>query len=92
MAEVLLELFQLPSLENRRLHIRLCTMDKIICDLCILVILVPKPPNILRHSYPLTFMQPYARTNTFLHSFVPNTVHTWNNLPRSYVIQFINHI
>ena len=32
--QVLLELFQLLSLGNRRLHIRLCTMDKIICDLC----------------------------------------------------------
>jgi len=70
----LLELFQLPSLGNRRLHIRLCTMYKIIYDLCYFPpIIVPKPPSTFRHSHPLTFMQPYARTNAL---FIPNTVRT----------------
>ena len=43
-------------------------------------VLVPRT-TILRPSSKLLYHQPFAYTNTFLHSFVPKTCSAWNNLP-----------
>ena len=77
----LLDLSQLPTLENRRLYLKLCTLYKIIHGYFYF------PPNVFipqvsRHSssLPLVHM-PRARTNAFQSSFVPSSISVWNHLP-----------
>ena len=31
--------------------------------------------------HPLTLQQPFARTQSYYHSFVPHTISIWNTLP-----------
>ena len=77
----LLDLSQLPTLENRRLYLKLCTLYKIIHGYFYF------PPNVFvpqvsRQSYSLPLMhQPHAHTNAFQSSFVPSSVSVWNHLP-----------
>ena len=75
----LLHLTQIPTLENRRIYLKLCTLFKIIHGL------FPFTPDVFqpsRHDYNLPLLyQPYARTNAFQSSFVPSTISIWNHLP-----------
>ena len=75
----LLHLTQIPTLENRRIYLKLCTLFKIIHGL------FPFTPDVFqpsRHDYNLPILyQPYARTNAFQSSFVPSTISIWNHLP-----------
>ena len=77
----LLDLSQLPTLENRRLYLKLCTLYKIIHGYFYF------PPNVFvpqvsRQSYSLPLLhQPHAHTNAFQSSFVPSSVSVWNHLP-----------
>ena len=78
----LLNMFSLPSLENRGLHLKLCHLFKIVYGLCYF------PPeaivannNLTHSSRSLMLQQPFSRTNAFYHSFLPDTIRTWNNLP-----------
>ena len=80
--EVLLHTLQLPSLSERRLFLKLCTVFKILHELCYF------PPHIISvretRSYckrPLMLTQPFAKTNSYFYSFVPNSVLHWNSLP-----------
>ena len=84
--EELLETLNLPSLSNHRLFLKLCTVFKIIHNLCYF------PPDVLLasetrscSSRSLLLSQPFARTNSYLYSFVPNAVSHWNHLPESVV-------
>ena len=43
-------------------------------------VFVPRTTT-LRSSSKLLYYQPFAHTNTLLHSFVPKTFYAWNNLP-----------
>ena len=77
----LIELSQLPTLQNHRLYLRLCTHYKIIHGYFYF------PPSVFvskvcRHkpSLPLLY-QPFAHTNTFQSSFALSTVSVWNHLP-----------
>ena len=81
----LLDIFSLPSLpslKNRRLHLRLCHLFKIINGLCYFL---PDAltPNTNHTHFPRPFLlqQPFCRTNSFYHSFIPGTICTWNMLP-----------
>ena len=38
-----------------------------------------------RLSSQVTFVQPFARTNTYHHSFFPSTISLWNSLPKSVI-------
>ena len=38
-----------------------------------------------RLSSQVTFVQPFARTNTYHHSFFPSIISLWNSLPKSVV-------
>ena len=77
----LLELSQLPSLQNRRLYLKLCTLYKIIHGYFYF------PPNIFvpqvsKYNSTLPLLhQPFAHTNTFKSSFVLSSVSIWNHLP-----------
>ena len=84
----LLHLTQIPTLENRRIYLKLCTVFKIIHGLFSFTpdVFMPQPS---RHDYnynlPLLY-QPYAHTNAFQSSFVPSTISIWNHLPHDALI------
>ena len=82
--EELLSLTTLPTLEKRRLYLRLQFLYKIVKDLFFLNGLVtfrgPTHHN-FRSFHPLSLEQPFARTNKLLFSFIPNTISVWNSLP-----------
>ena len=76
--EELLSNFSVCPLQTRRLEHKLANMFKIVHNL------IYFPSDTLpRHSRTKSsvFHQPFARTNTFLHSFVPSVVSSWNSLP-----------
>ena len=80
--EDLLELFQLPTLEERRLQLKLGLIFKIIHNLCHF----PNAPELrgshpsLRLSHPLQLKQPLAHSNASHYSFFPHTMSAWNSL------------
>ena len=73
----LLNMFGLPSFENRHLYLKLCQRFRIIHNLCYY------PPGIVAlrtipsHSYTYILQQPFARTNS---SFVPDSTCKSNKL------------
>ena len=78
----LLSNFDVPTLNDRRLYLKLTTMYKIVHDLLVF------PPVFVRRSTRAyvnsnIFIQPYAHTNSFLYSFVPHSISIWNSLPNS---------
>ena len=96
----LLQFFQLPSLQNRRLYLSLCSFYKIINNIeyfpahCL-----PSPSLLpfLRCNHNHQFNIPYARTNLLKYSFLPTILSVWNNLPIVAVnctslLQFKHHI
>ena len=74
----LLSNFHAPTLQDHRLYHKLCNMYKIVNNL------ISFPPSIFvpRHSshHANTYVQPFAHSNAFLHSYVPSTVSSWNSL------------
>ena len=78
----LLQLFELQTLEEHRLHLKLGLMFKIIHNLCYF----PSIPAFrstcpgLRSSHPLQFDPPLAHTNAYKFSFFPHTMSFWNSL------------
>ena len=79
----LLELTDIPSLATRRLHLKLCTLYKIVYGLCYFPpdIFVPRVSYSQRTSHCLSFHQPHAYTSSLQYSFVPHTISLWNSLP-----------
>ena len=78
----LLETFNIPTLENRRLYLKLCHLFKIVHGLCFFPsdIVVPKS-NPSHFTRPFMLQQPFARTNSLYSSFIPDTIRRWNHLP-----------
>ena len=72
----------LPSLADRRLYLKLCSLYKIVHDLSYFPpdIVVPKVTRSYT-STPFTLYQPFSHTNCFLNSFIPQSVSHWNILP-----------
>ena len=76
----LLSNFDVPTLNDCRLYLKLATMYKIVHDLLVF------PPVFVRRGTRAyvnsnSFIQPYAHTNSFLYSFVPHSISIWNSLP-----------
>ena len=73
----LLSNFAVPTLQSRRLEHKLSTMFKIVHNLVIFPpsIFVPRQSRTGSNAY----LQPFAHTNSFLHSFVPSTISLWNH-------------
>ena len=71
----LLDLFELPSLEQRRLHLKLGLMFKIIHRLCYFPDVPEFHTNIpdLRSRHPLQLEPPFAHSNAYKLSFFPHT-------------------
>ena len=81
-----LDAFNLPSLENRRLYLKLCHLFKIVHGLCYFPpdVVVPRT-NLSHFSRSYTLQQPFARTNSFYSSFIPDSIRRWNYLPEDVV-------
>ena len=80
----LLEKFHLPNLLNRHVHLKLCTVFKIVHGLLYFPshVVTPDVRSGRRHAYSLPLLHcPYARTTAFQSSFVPNSISVWNHLP-----------
>ena len=87
----LLQLTELPTLERRRLDLKLGQLFKIIHNFCYfpegIINLREQTPLLTntRFLHPLFLHQPLAHTNSFQYSFVPHTSSVWNSLPFSIV-------
>ena len=88
----LLNLFKLPTLENRRLHLKLCTLFKIVHNLCSLNRTLPLISPYSHNTRCLTFLQPFARTVAFRSSFFPDAISYWNCLPECVVSSPSYHV
>ena len=80
----LLNRVSLPSLEYRRLETRLCTLYKIIYNLCYFESGIFTTVSHRAH-HNLVLNRPFAWTNSYFYSFVPHTTFLWNNLDFSLV-------
>ena len=73
-----------PLLEQRRNFLKLIMFHKILYGLIdISITLTPLSTTTHGHSY--RFMTPFARTDTYLNSFLPSTINLWNSLSESLV-------
>ena len=83
----LLSLCDLPTLSNRRLHLKLTQVYKIIYRLCYFPdhIFEERQAHSERLKRSLTLYQPFAHSNAFLNSFVPSGVRAWNSLTEQQV-------
>ncbi len=83
----LLEAFELPLLEERRLELKLGLLFKIVHNLCYF----PSVPELrvgcpsLRTSHPLQLKLPLAHTNAYHYSFFPHTMSAWNSLVNPHI-------
>ena len=80
----LLEHYNLPNLENRRLYLSLCTFFKIVHKLSYFpASLIPSHFSFsaLRSSNPHNFFIPFSRTYQSANSFMFRSIKLWNNLP-----------
>ncbi len=78
----LLDLTCLPTLENRCLYFKMCTLYKIVYNL------IYFPPDVITPKLNSTALlpllhQPFSRTTAHQSSFVPSSVSLWNNLPHN---------
>ncbi len=77
----LLDLSTMPTLENRRLYLKLCTLYKIIYGYSYF------PPNVFttqpsRAPLVSPLLNPY-KLPSIQSSFVPSTISVWDNLPHT---------
>ena len=83
----LLSVTELPTLERRRLDLKLGLLFKIVHKLCFFpdgIVKLREQSTLLsntRFLHPLYLHQPRAHTNSFQFSFVPHTSYLWNSLP-----------
>ena len=78
----LLDNFKLPTLQNRRLYLKICHLYKIIHGLCYFSSDIIIPNTTLTHSTRSLILNHYfTRTNSFYNSFMPSSVRLWNLLP-----------
>ena len=78
----LLDMFEVPSLENCRLYHKFCHLFKIVHGFCYFPpdIIVPNlNPSHSTRSFSLH--QPFSKTTALNSSFVPDSIWRWNYLP-----------
>ena len=77
----LMEMVDLPTLKNRRLHLKLHHVFRIVHSLCDFPPIFQATSTYCeRRTRPHLLHQPFARTNAFLYSFVPSGAAAWNQL------------
>ena len=81
----LLEQCNLPTLETRRLYLRLCYLYQIINRSFTFpnapLVRRALPPG-LRNAGSIQFVRPFCSTNAYLFSYFPHTIAKWNALPK----------
>ena len=81
----LLSQFGIPTLERRRMELSLCFLYRVVNSLCYfpehLVRIRPSLPYNTRSSNRPILVQPFARTNAYLFSYIPYSISVWNSLP-----------
>ena len=80
----LLNHFKIPTLENRRLFLSLCTFFKIVNKINYFppALIPPHTPlSVLRSSNPYNYSVSFSRTTRYSNSFILRTTKLWNNLP-----------
>ena len=83
----LLSLTDLPTLERRRMDLKLGQLFKIVHKLCSFpegIVRFREQTPLLsntRSVHPLYLNQPRVHTNSYYYSFVPHTCSLWNSLP-----------
>ena len=83
----LLSATNIPRLQERRLHQKLAQVFRIVHGLCYFPqnIFTQQPSHSSRLSRSDTLQCPFARTNYYFHSFVPNSIRAWNSLKEEQV-------
>ena len=81
------EILIIVSVRERKIHLKLGLLYKIIHGLCYFTyeVFTFRPNLYSRTMNPLALHQPFAHTNAFYYSFVPHTVSLWNSLSYSQV-------
>ena len=85
--EELLALTDLPTLERRRLHLKLGHLFKVvhhqsfISNGIIILSLRQHSQYDSRSLHSLTLQQPFAHAQSYYHSSVPHTISIWSTLP-----------
>ena len=78
----LLHMLDLPSLSDRRLHLKMCQLYKIIHQLSHFPPDIVMPKCTRTHTNASSILhQPFAHTNSFFYSFIPHSISLWNALP-----------
>ena len=79
----LLNYLSWPSLQQRRLYSKLLLFHKIIHHSTALTIpsYYSSLPPLTRRYHALRFTPPFSATTSYQHSFYPDTIKKWNNLP-----------
>ena len=85
--EELISLVNIPKLSNRRLHLKLAQVYKVVHQLCDFPedVIQSQIAHSTRLARDLTLHCPFARTNYCYHSFVPSSVRAWNSLNETLV-------
>ena len=85
--EELISLVNIPKLSNRRLHLKLAQVYKVVHQLCDFPedVIQSQIAHSTRLARDLTLHCPFARTNYYYHSFVPSSVRAWNSLNETLV-------
>ena len=80
--EQLVSITDIPKLSERRLHLKLAQVFKIVHGLCYFPedIFITQPSYSSRLARSDTLLCPFARTNYYFHSFVPSSIRAWNLL------------
>ena len=80
------EMVDLPTLQSRRLHLKLHHVFRIVHGLCDFPSTFHKTASYCeRRARSHLLHQPFARTNAFLYSFVPSGAAAWNQLTEEQV-------
>ena len=96
----LLDLFELPTLEERRLELKLGLLFKMLHKMCYFpedsfTALRNYCPR--RNAHCLQLSVPFAHTNSYMYSFFPHAMNHWNSLDTSCVMatsyhSFMHHL
>ena len=82
----LTEMVDLPTLQSRRLHLKLHHVFRIVHGLCDFPSTFHETSSYCeRRARSHLLHQPFARTNAFLYSFVPSGAAAWNQLTEEQV-------
>ena len=84
----LLQASEIPELSNRRKHLNLMHFFKAVNGHITIpegIIVARVCSHNTRSSSQATYIQPFAHSNKYYHSFFPSTISLWNSLPLSVV-------